>query len=120
MRRRLRAEFSKTDVNVKVREERRREAAIPNTTLFVAGFDPRTIRTRDLERAFEPFGRVKVKLRGCRAALPAACAGGAWWQRPPRLEGNSLGSMCHPPHSLACPPPAPTPALPNKEELLLC
>lgn len=36
MRRRLRAEFSKTDVNVKVREERRREAAIPNTTLFVA------------------------------------------------------------------------------------
>ncbi|KAL6784039.1 SRS10 [Auxenochlorella protothecoides x Auxenochlorella symbiontica] len=59
MRRRLRAEFSKTDVNVKVREERRREAAIPNTTLFVAGFDPRTIRTRDLERAFEPFGRVK-------------------------------------------------------------
>ena len=60
MRRRLRVEFAKNDHNVRKREESRRMSAAPNTTLFVAGFDPRTIRTRDVERAFEPYGRLKV------------------------------------------------------------
>lgn len=38
----------------------RRNAAEPNRTLFVAGFDPRGIRTRDVEKAFEEFGRLVV------------------------------------------------------------
>lgn len=58
--RRLRVEFAKNDANVRAREAARRKAADPNTTLFVAGFD-RTIRETDLEKAFEGFGRLKVR-----------------------------------------------------------
>jgi hypothetical protein len=58
--RRLRVEFAKNDANVRAREGARRAAAEPNKTLFVAGFDPRTTRTRDVEKAFEGFGRLKV------------------------------------------------------------
>jgi RNA recognition motif-containing protein len=53
---------------VREREKARRLSAEPNRTLFVAGFDPRTIRTRDVERAFEEFGRLVVR-RTCCAAL---------------------------------------------------
>lgn len=42
----------------------RRSTAEPNRTLFVAGFDPRSIRTRDIERAFEEFGRLVVSAWG--------------------------------------------------------
>ncbi|KDD77172.1 hypothetical protein H632_c4p2 [Helicosporidium sp. ATCC 50920] len=56
--RRLRAELARGDTNVRQRESMRREAAAPSRTLFVAGYDPRHIRPRDLEQAFEPFGRV--------------------------------------------------------------
>ncbi|PRW39211.1 serine arginine-rich splicing factor RS40-like isoform X1 isoform A [Chlorella sorokiniana] len=58
LRRRLRVEFAKNDANVRERERSRRSGAEPNRTLFVAGFDPRSIRTRDIERAFEEFGRL--------------------------------------------------------------
>ena len=58
--RKLRVEFAKNDANVRARETARRDAADPNTTLFVAGFDPRATRTKDLEKAFEGFGRMKV------------------------------------------------------------
>ncbi|PSC71904.1 serine arginine-rich splicing factor RS31-like isoform X1 [Micractinium conductrix] len=57
-RRRLRVEFARNDANVRDREKARRDAANPSKTLFVAGFDPRTIRTRDIEKAFEEFGRI--------------------------------------------------------------
>lgn len=64
MARRLRVEFAKNDANVRAREADRRSTAEPNNTLFVAGFDPRATRSRDLERAFEGFGtltRCEVK-----------------------------------------------------------
>lgn len=64
LRRRLRVEFAKNDSNVREREKARRDAAIPNKTLFVAGFDPRTIRTRDLEEAFERHGKLRVRAGG--------------------------------------------------------
>ncbi|GAB4814071.1 hypothetical protein N2152v2_001117 [Parachlorella kessleri] len=59
LRRRLRVEFAKNDANVRTREETRRKNAEPNKTLFVAGFDPRGTRSRDIERAFEAFGRMR-------------------------------------------------------------
>lgn len=52
-------EFAKNDANVRAREETRRRNAEPNRTLFVAGFDPRGTRTRDVERAFEVYGRMR-------------------------------------------------------------
>jgi hypothetical protein len=58
--RRLRVEFAKNDANVRKREEARRAAAEPNKTLFVAGFDPRTTRSSDVEKAFDGYGRLKV------------------------------------------------------------
>ena len=60
LRRRLRVEFARNDANVRDREKARRAAAEPSRTLFVAGFDPRSIRTRDIEKAFEPYGRLAV------------------------------------------------------------
>ena len=60
--RRLRVEFAKNDANVRAREAARRSAADPNTTLFVAGFDARSTREADLEKSFEPFGRLKVRI----------------------------------------------------------
>jgi hypothetical protein len=30
----------------------------PSTTLFVVGFDPTSIRQRDLDEVFDPFGKV--------------------------------------------------------------
>ncbi|KAL4429013.1 hypothetical protein ABPG77_006052 [Micractinium sp. CCAP 211/92] len=58
LRRRLRVEFARNDANVRDREKARKASAEPNRTLFVAGFDPRSIRTRDIEKAFEEFGRL--------------------------------------------------------------
>ena len=43
---------------MRIREAARREAAAPNVTLFVAGFDPRGTRPEDLERPFEKVGRL--------------------------------------------------------------
>lgn len=51
------------DANVRAREEQRRKTAEPNKTLFVAGFEPRSTRPRDVERAFEAFGRLRVRGR---------------------------------------------------------
>lgn len=31
----------------------------PNTTLFIVNFDVMRVRTRDVERYFEPYGRLK-------------------------------------------------------------
>jgi hypothetical protein len=59
---------------VREREKARRNSAEPNRTLFVAGFDPRGVRTRDLEKAFEEFGRLAV--RGSGTAERSAAATG--------------------------------------------
>jgi arginine/serine-rich splicing factor 4/5/6 len=59
--------MAKNDGKVRERQEKRRDAAAsePNKTLFVAGFHSRDTRTRDLEKAFEEFGRLKrCDLRG--------------------------------------------------------
>ena len=102
MRRRLRVEFAKNDANVREREKARRAAADPNRTLFVAGFDPRGVRTRDIEQAFEAYGRLVVSFCcPCCACCACCCCpllhprhrGGLRGLRPPR------GASCAAAHS---------------------
>eukprot|EP00197_Chlamydomonas_leiostraca_P005404 CAMPEP_0202862442 /NCGR_PEP_ID=MMETSP1391-20130828/3482_1 /ASSEMBLY_ACC=CAM_ASM_000867 /TAXON_ID=1034604 /ORGANISM="Chlamydomonas leiostraca, Strain SAG 11-49" /LENGTH=260 /DNA_ID=CAMNT_0049541981 /DNA_START=18 /DNA_END=801 /DNA_ORIENTATION=+ len=52
-RRKLRLEWAKQ------RDAERKRETRPNTTLFVVNFDTVRTRTSDVERAFEPFGRLK-------------------------------------------------------------
>ena len=63
-RRRLRVtvNLAKNDSNDLAPEENRRDLAKPTRTHIVAGFDPRTTRSIDMERIFEKFGRVKVRI----------------------------------------------------------
>ncbi|KAK1866217.1 hypothetical protein I4F81_008737 [Pyropia yezoensis] len=58
--RRLKVEWARGDGAVKRREDERRQLArsVPSTTLFVVNFDPFETRSRDLERHFEPYGRI--------------------------------------------------------------
>ena len=54
------------DGSIKRREEERKEVAKarPSKTLFVVNFDPAGTRTRDLEKHFEPYGKlVRVQIR---------------------------------------------------------
>lgn len=63
-RRRLSVEWSKHERGSKKPDRNdRRSTARPSKTLFVINFDPAT-RTRDLERHFEPYGKVlNVRIR---------------------------------------------------------
>ncbi|CAI5463548.1 unnamed protein product [Closterium sp. Yama58-4] len=62
-RRRLRVEWARGEGPVKQREVERRNSR-PSKTLFVVNFDPINTRTRDLERHFEPYGKlVRVQIR---------------------------------------------------------
>lgn len=123
----------------------RRDAANPSKTLFVAGFDPRTIRTRDIEKAFEEFGRIVVSWQlascavrmacmllplqrpGCRSPSAAAAVAAAYWlplllPPPPQLRlAPSCRHLCIPlPCSLLCSftPPLPPSPPPSARPLL--
>lgn len=66
-RRRLRVEWAKQgDGAIRRREDARRSITKqrPTKTLFVVNFDPINTRVRDLERHFEPYGKlVRVQIR---------------------------------------------------------
>jgi hypothetical protein len=47
------------DGEVRRREDLRRRQTKPTTTLFVVNFDVDKTRERDLERHFEPFGKLR-------------------------------------------------------------
>ena len=52
------------DGEIKRREDLRRRQTKPTTTLFVVNFDVENTRERDLERHFEPYGRlVRVQIK---------------------------------------------------------
>jgi hypothetical protein len=61
--RRLKVEYAKDDAKVRTEQAKRRAEAVPNETLFVAGFDPRNVTTESLERSFGGFGKLKVRER---------------------------------------------------------
>ncbi|KAI0500121.1 hypothetical protein KFK09_018330 [Dendrobium nobile] len=64
--RRLRVEWTKQERGGRRSVSSRRSAANsrPSKTLFVINFDPINTRTRDLERHFEPYGKlVNVRIR---------------------------------------------------------
>jgi len=61
---RARAGRAQGDGEVKRREDLRRRQTNPSSTLFVVNFDPERTRERDLERHFEPYGRlVRVQIK---------------------------------------------------------
>ncbi len=61
---RARAGGAQGDGEVKRREDLRRRQTNPSSTLFVVNFDPERTRERDLERHFEPYGRlVRVQIK---------------------------------------------------------
>lgn len=51
--------FEQMDGEVRRREDLRRRQMKPATTLFVVNFDVDRTRERDLEKHFEPYGRLK-------------------------------------------------------------
>ena len=59
--RRLKVEYAKDDARVRERQAERRAEAVPNETLFVAGFDPRNVTVEMLKISFEGFGSLKVR-----------------------------------------------------------
>ncbi|KAL6004574.1 Serine/arginine-rich splicing factor rs41 [Asimina triloba] len=63
--RRLRVEWSKQERGIRRPGGSRRSGDLkPSKTLFVINFDPIHTRTRDLERHFEPYGKVlNVRIR---------------------------------------------------------
>lgn len=63
--RRLRVEWTKQERGIRRPGGSRRSANMrPSKTLFVINFDPHHTRTRDLERHFEPYGKiVSVRIR---------------------------------------------------------
>ncbi|KAM7512029.1 hypothetical protein LguiB_010904 [Lonicera macranthoides] len=63
--RRLRVEWTKQERGIRRPDNSRRSAnAKPSKTLFVINFDPVHTRTRDLEKHFEPHGRVSnIRIR---------------------------------------------------------
>eukprot|EP00899_Mesostigma_viride_P024781 jgi/Mesvir1/5488/Mv15534-RA.1 len=60
MRRNLVVERAKGTGSTKMREEERRQITRnnPTRTLFVVNFDPNVVAPRDIERHFEPYGRI--------------------------------------------------------------
>ncbi|KAM7499610.1 hypothetical protein LguiA_024024 [Lonicera macranthoides] len=63
--RRLRVEWTKQERSVRKPESSRRSFnSRPSKTLFVINFDPYNTRTRDLERHFDPYGKIlNVRIR---------------------------------------------------------
>ncbi|WZZ39426.1 hypothetical protein YC2023_035685 [Brassica napus] len=64
--RRLRVEWTKNERGAPTRSSgsRRSSSLRPSKTLFVINFDAESTRTRDLERHFEPYGKiVNVRIR---------------------------------------------------------
>ncbi|XP_057497113.1 serine/arginine-rich splicing factor RS41-like isoform X3 [Actinidia eriantha] len=64
--RRIRVEWTKQEHAIRRPDSSRRSSANtrPSKTLFVINFDPVHTRTRDLERHFEPYGKISnVRIR---------------------------------------------------------
>ncbi|XP_022896236.1 serine/arginine-rich splicing factor RS41-like isoform X2 [Olea europaea var. sylvestris] len=64
--RRLRVELTKQERGGRKPDRSRRSAANtrPTKTLFIINFDPISTRTRDLERHFEPYGKISnIRIR---------------------------------------------------------
>ncbi|KAJ0858491.1 putative RNA recognition motif domain, nucleotide-binding alpha-beta plait domain superfamily [Helianthus annuus] len=64
--RRLRVEWTKQERNVRepVSSKRSSSNSRPSKTLFVINFDPYNTRTRDLERHFDPYGKIlNIRIR---------------------------------------------------------
>ncbi|KAL8127920.1 uncharacterized protein LOC141721847 isoform X3 [Apium graveolens] len=64
--RRLRVEWTKQERSTRKPENSRRPSANmrPSKTLFVINFDPYHTRTRDLERHFDPYGKIlNIRIR---------------------------------------------------------
>lgn len=64
--RRLRVEWTKQERNVRQPASSRRSSSNsrPSKTLFVINFDPYNTRTRDLERHFDPYGKIlNIRIR---------------------------------------------------------
>ncbi|KAJ9164143.1 hypothetical protein P3X46_023751 [Hevea brasiliensis] len=64
--RRLRVEWTKQERGTKRHDSSRRSSTNtgPSKTLFVINFDPHYTRPKDLERHFEPYGRiVSIRIR---------------------------------------------------------
>ncbi|KAK9063227.1 hypothetical protein SSX86_017097 [Deinandra increscens subsp. villosa] len=64
--RRLRVEWTKQERNVRQPVSSKRSSANsrPSKTLFVINFDPYNTRTRDLERHFDPYGKIlNIRIR---------------------------------------------------------
>ncbi|KAK4766586.1 hypothetical protein SAY87_008228 [Trapa incisa] len=62
--RRLRVEWTKQERGDGRRSGSSRSNLRPSKTLFVINFDPQDTRTRDLERHFEPYGKIaSVRIR---------------------------------------------------------
>nr|XP_017258487.1 PREDICTED: serine/arginine-rich splicing factor RS31-like isoform X1 [Daucus carota subsp. sativus] len=64
--RRLRVEWTKQERSVRKPENSRRSSSNlrPSKTLFVINFDPYHTRTRDLERHFDPYGKIlNIRIR---------------------------------------------------------
>ncbi|KAM7494533.1 hypothetical protein LguiB_029142 [Lonicera macranthoides] len=62
--RRLRVEWTKQERNVRKPGSSRRASSRPSKTLFVINFDPYHTRTRDLERHFDPYGKIlNIRIR---------------------------------------------------------
>lgn len=84
-----------------------------NQTLFVAGFDPRSIRTRDLEELFERVGKLRVSY--CWQSGEEARAGGLWvWKgRLGHMDEHaalSQDSLSKATSQMICPTCSPRPA----------
>ncbi|KAI3815840.1 hypothetical protein L1987_15523 [Smallanthus sonchifolius] len=64
--RRLRVEWTKQERNVRQPTSSRKSSSSsrPTKTLFVISFDPYNTRTRDLERHFDPYGKIlNIRIR---------------------------------------------------------
>ncbi|KAL7587113.1 hypothetical protein Lser_V15G35931 [Lactuca serriola] len=64
--RRLRVEWTKQERNVRQPASSRKSSSNsrPSKTLFVINFDPYNTRTRDLERHFDPYGKIlNIRIR---------------------------------------------------------
>jgi hypothetical protein len=63
------------DGEVRRREDVRKKTTKPATTLFVVNFDVDRVRERDLERHFEPYGKLKrVQIKRNYGAAACMCA----------------------------------------------
>ena len=87
------------DGEVKRREDLRRRQTNPSTTLFVVNFDPDRTRERDLERHFEPYGRlVRVQIKRNYAFVQYENID----QATDALKGTHLSRLDGAPRTLEC------------------